>query len=141
MPMPRTEDEDEDEDIGNSVGDSELDEHASSDTDEDHGGLSESAYDNYPDGRFDFGLSSAEASDMDDLVRLDAEDPVNLTKHGKAASAAQESSTFGGGKKRKRKGSWKEDSWIRKKKIRALPTFASYEDFVEMIEDGPEENV
>jgi ribosome biogenesis protein MAK21 len=49
--------------------------------------------------------------------------------------------TLGGGKKRKHKGAEKEDGRIRKKKLRALPTFASYEDYARMIEDGPEEYI
>jgi ribosome biogenesis protein MAK21 len=46
-----------------------------------------------------------------------------------------------GGKTRKRKGRGDEDERTRKKKLRALPTFASYEDYARMIEDGPEENI
>ena len=48
---------------------------------------------------------------------------------------------LGGGKKRKLKEPEKEDGRTRKKKLRALPTFASYEDYARMIEDGPEENI
>jgi len=46
-----------------------------------------------------------------------------------------------GGKARKRKAHGDEDERTRKKKLRALPTFASYEDYARMIEDGPEENL
>ena len=41
---------------------------------------------------------------------------------------------------RKRKGRG-DDERTRKKKLRALPTFASYEDYARMIEDGPEEDI
>ena len=139
--IPRAEDEsdDDDDDDGNvehPISGSELDEHASSDTEGDQAGLSESEHDSYPDEGFDLGFLSAEASDTDDLVHLDAEVPDE-----NATSAAQESSALGGGKKRKHKGLEKGDLRIRKKKLRALPTFASYEDFAQMIEDEPEENV
>jgi ribosome biogenesis protein MAK21 len=134
--MPRADDDDDnDEIIERSIDDSELDEHVPSDAEGDQEGLSES------DGGFNFGFSSASASDTDDLVHLDAEVPVDLTNREKATSA-QETSVFGDGKKRKRKVPRnEEDSRIRKKKLRSLPTFASYEDYAQIIEDEPEENV
>jgi ribosome biogenesis protein MAK21 len=58
-----------------------------------------------------------------------------------AGSATQVSPALSGGEKRKRKGPGHEDERIRKKKLRALPTFASYEDYARMIEDGPEEDI
>ena len=53
----------------------------------------------------------------------------------------QVSPALSGSKKRKLKGPENEDKRIRKKKLRALPTFASYEDYAWMIEDAPEENL
>jgi len=134
-------DDDYNGNIERSIDDSELDEFATSVAKGDQEGLSESGHDSHPDGGFNFGFSSAEASDADDLAHLDGEVPVNLTNRERAASANQESSVFGDGKKRKRKVPGNEDSRIRKKKLRALPTFASYEDFAQIIENEPEENV
>jgi len=142
--MPRTEgdvDSDDDGDIEHSIPDSESDEHASSDTEGDLEGLSESEHDDSLDGGFnDVRFSSAKASDTDDLVHLGAKTLVGITKRGQTGSAAPESPVFGGDTKRKRKGLGKEDMQIRKKKLRTLPTFASYEDFAQMIEDESEEN-
>ena len=144
--MPRAEgDDDSDDDDGHiehSIPDSESDGHASSDTEGDPEGLSESEHDSNLDGGFKgVGLPSTEASDTDDLVHLDAETPIDVAKHGQTGSTAQDSSVFDGGKKRKRKGSGKEDMRSRKKKLRTLPTFASYEDFAQMIEDESEEDL
>jgi len=144
--MPRAEGaEDSDDGDGHtehSIPDSESDEHASSDAEGDQDELSESEHDDNLDGGFDdIGFSTAEESDTDDLVHLDAETPVDIIQRGQTGSAAQESPVFGGGKKRKRKGPGKEDLQIYKKKLRDLPTFASYEDFAEMIEDDSEENL
>ncbi len=58
-----------------------------------------------------------------------------------AGSDTQVSPALSGGKTRKRKGLGDENGRTRKKKLRALPTFASYEDYARMIEDGPEENI
>jgi ribosome biogenesis protein MAK21 len=131
----------DDDGIERSIDDSELDGHATSNAEGDQDGLSESAHDSHSDGGFSFRFSSAEASDTDDLAHLDAEVSVDLTNRERSASATQESSVFGDGRKRKRKVPGNEDSRIRKKKLRALPTFASYEDFAQIIENEPEENV
>lgn len=141
MPRAGGDDDDDDGDIEHSTDGLELDEHATSDAEGDQEGLSDSAHDSHPDGGFNFGFSSAEVSDTDELEYLDAEVPVNLANRERAASATQVSSVFGDGKKRKRKVPGNEDSRIRKKKLRALPTFASYEDFAQIIENEPEENV
>lgn len=143
--MPRAEGDDDGDDgdahTEHSIPDSESDEQASSDTEGDREELSESEHDsNLDGGTDDIGFSSAEDSDTDDLVHLDVETPAGII-HGQTGSAAQESPVFGGGKKRKRKGPGKEDMQIHKKKLRNLPTFASYEDFAEMIEDDSEENL
>jgi ribosome biogenesis protein MAK21 len=58
-----------------------------------------------------------------------------------AGSDTQVSPTLSDGKTRKRKGRGDEDVRTRKKKLRALPTFASYDDYARMIEDGPEESL
>ena len=53
-------------------------------------------------------------------------------------------SGFGGdslalGEKRKRKGGKEEQK--KRKKVRSLPTFASYEDYAKLIEEGPEDDI
>ena len=58
-----------------------------------------------------------------------------------AGSDTQVLPTLSSGKTRKRKGRGDDDERARKKKLRALPTFASYEDYARMIEDGPEEDL
>jgi hypothetical protein len=53
----------------------------------------------------------------------------------------QVSPALSGSKKRKLKGPENEDGRIRKKKLRAFPTFESHDDYGQMIEDGPEEDL
>ncbi|KAF7359226.1 Ribosome biogenesis protein MAK21 [Mycena sanguinolenta] len=88
-------------------------------------------------------LSLAEGSDNEDLVPLDADFPGLIDYDGSDENGDEEEEWGGisqgdeGGKKRKR-----EDSSIQKrKKLRSLPTFASYEDYAKMIEDGPEDDI
>jgi len=98
----------------------------------------------------DDGFSLAEDSDADDLVPLDEEAPDGLIHwDGTDASdnddadaewggfAGSEPST-GGGKKRKQE---LQKEKVPRKKLRSLPTFASYEDYAKMIEDAPEDNI
>jgi ribosome biogenesis protein MAK21 len=151
--MPKADGDDDDDSDDDDVDDDSLveypihpDEHASSDTE----GGQEEPSDAEDDGPVDWdgvGLSSSsDASDADesDVVNLDASAPLvetQLTVYEQAGSATQVSPALSGGKKRKQKGSGKEDERVRKKKLRALPTFASYEDYAQMIEDGPEEDI
>ena len=86
----------------------------------------------------DDGLELAEESDNDDLLSLDAEMPEGLIEYDDGMG-----SEWGGieseeaGKKRKRRDEWKE----RRKKLRSLPTFASYDEYAKMIEDAPEDDI
>ncbi|KAI0295053.1 CBF/Mak21 family-domain-containing protein [Multifurca ochricompacta] len=93
------------------------------------------------DGEF----SLAESSDADDLFDLDAEVPVDLVDLDEEISSAEEWTGFtavaGERKKRRRKGEELEETRARRKKLRSLPTFASYEDYAKMIENGPEDNL
>ncbi|SRR6266702_827379 len=87
--------------------------------------------------------SLAEASDADDLLDL-AEAPVDLIEYNVADSVADEWMGLGGGvdvtdNKRKRSRGGNDGAPARRKKARSLPTFASYEDYAHMIEDGPED--
>lgn len=76
----------------------------------------------------------AEASDNDDLLSLDADAPEGLIE---AKSEWGGIETGEAGEKRKRRDEWKE----RRKKLRSLPTFASYDEYAKMIEDGPEDDI
>lgn len=92
----------------------------------------------------DDALSMVEASDNEDLISLDGEIPEGLIDFD-GSDAGDEEADWGGvsadtaNKKRKRDG--KETKSERRKKLRALPTFASYEDYAKMIEEGPEDDV
>ncbi|KAI6127001.1 CBF-domain-containing protein [Pisolithus sp. B1] len=93
----------------------------------------------------DDAFSLAEASDDDDLLAVD-DMPGLIEYDGSDVSAedgegGDEETRFGGGRdKRKRKGK-SEDRERKRKKRKTLPTFASYEDYAKMIEDGPEDNI
>jgi ribosome biogenesis protein MAK21 len=86
-------------------------------------------------------LSLVEGSDNEDLL------PLNglLTYNGSDAEDPEEDEEWGGisvpddgDKKRKRGGDGARE---KRKKLRSLPTFASYEEYAKMIEDGPEDNI
>ncbi|KAJ6620285.1 hypothetical protein B0H10DRAFT_2163550 [Mycena sp. CBHHK59/15] len=91
----------------------------------------------------DDALSLAEDSDNEDLIPLDGEFPGGLLDYDGSDGEAEEEEEWGGinpnnvDKKRKRE----ESSNQRRKKLRSLPTFASYEDYAKMIEDGPEDDI
>lgn len=77
----------------------------------------------------------AEESDNEDLLSLDGEVPEGLIEY--------DGTEWGGveleeaGEKRKRRDEWKD----RRKKLRSLPTFASYDEYAKMIEDQPEDHI
>lgn len=88
----------------------------------------------------DFDL--AEGSDAEDLLPLDADIPSGLIAFDGPVSEAEKSDEWGGidgsaSKKRKRSDHAKNQ----RKKLKSLPTFASYEDYAKLIEDGPEDNI
>ncbi|KAH8987132.1 CBF-domain-containing protein [Lactarius hatsudake] len=86
--------------------------------------------------------------DSDDLLDL-AEASVDLIEYDVADSdgeAVEEWTGLGGGadvadNKRKRSRGGNDGGPAQRKRHRSLPTFASYEDYAPMIEDGPEENL
>ncbi|KAG6819264.1 hypothetical protein H0H93_013579 [Arthromyces matolae] len=91
-------------------------------------------------------FSFAEGSDNEDLVSLNGDVPDGLIEwDGSDEDATPEApdEEWGGiegesnGKKRKRKDSAREQ----RKKLRSLPTFATYDDYAKMIEDTPEDNI
>lgn len=88
-------------------------------------------------------LSLVEASDAEDLISLDADIPGGLIEYDGTDSEAgdvEEWGGIGGPVTKKRKHGGEEDKKTRKK-IRSLPTFASYEDYAKIIEDGPEDYI
>ncbi|KAI0631606.1 CBF/Mak21 family-domain-containing protein [Trametes polyzona] len=96
----------------------------------------------------DDAFSLVEGSDAEDLLPLDAEVPMGLIDYdGSDASEGEgdEDEAWGGisSSKEQQKGKRKrgEDKKAQRKKLRSLPTFASYEDYAKMIEDGPEDNI
>lgn len=89
-------------------------------------------------------LSLAEGSDNDDLVDLNNDLPDGLIDFDgsdaeNASGGEVEWAGFSGGQKRKRVGEQTDHG--RKKKLSSLPTFASYENYAQMIEDGPEDDI
>ncbi|EIN04447.1 CBF-domain-containing protein [Punctularia strigosozonata HHB-11173 SS5] len=102
----------------------------------------ESAQDDDDD---DDGLSLAEASDAEDLVDLDEEVPEGLIPYdGSDAGTdedegdAEEWGGIGGGTKKRKRAS---EVRRGRKKLKSLPTFATYEDYAAMIENSAEDNI
>jgi len=88
-------------------------------------------------------LALAEGSDNDDLINLDEDLPEGLIDYDGSGSEntpdEQEWTGLDGGQKRKRGDEKRVQG--KRKKLRSLPTFASYEDYAKMIDDGPEDNI
>ncbi|KAF5366355.1 hypothetical protein D9757_011459 [Collybiopsis confluens] len=152
--MPRAQGDDDlldGSDLDDDDDDSELGSIADEDGDEGEDALN--VGDNSDDD--DDALSLVEASDDDDLISMngEADVPDGLIEYdGSDADTDdndnkgdEEWSGIGGGggegdgksKKRKRQ----EDDKKRRKKLKSLPTFASYEDYAKLIEDGPEDDI
>jgi ribosome biogenesis protein MAK21 len=100
------------------------------------------------------GLSLAEASDNEDLNSLDGDLPHGLIEYDGSDADAGDDDTDGdddddaatpakdeewgiSSGKRKRE----DDKTGKRKKLRSLPTFASYEDYAKLIEDGLEDDI
>ena len=100
-------------------------------------------------------LSLVESSDAEDLIPFDEAEALAFKDglidwpgdEGEPSDGGDESEEWGGfgggspstGGKRKRKGGKVEQK--KRKKVRSLPTFASYEDYAKLIEEGPEDNI
>ena len=89
-------------------------------------------------------LSLVEASDNEDLISLDGDVPDDLIEYDGSDAGEEDEAEWGGieegtvgGQKRKRE----ETRGGKRKKLKSLPTFASYEDYAKMIEDGPEDDI
>ena len=132
-------DDEDDSRVDHSIQDSESDEHASSDTDTEEGEDASSDAEDDIDVKWESdsdGFSGVDGSVNTDPLRT----AVETYSYDQAESDTDVLPALGDGKTRKRKGRGDENDRTRKKKLRALPTFASYEDYAQMIEDGPEEN-
>jgi ribosome biogenesis protein MAK21 len=90
----------------------------------------------------DDGLSLAEASDADDLVDLDDDVPIGIIENDSVNdSDADEWSGVEGSYHQKRKRTAKAEHDRKRRKLRSLPTFASYEEYARLIEEGPEDDI
>jgi len=100
-------------------------------------------------------LSLVESSDAEDLIPLDEAEalafkdglmdwPGDEGDSSDGGEADEEWTGFGsgspalGGKRKRRDG---EEEQKKRKKARSLPTFASYEDYAKLIEEGPEDDI
>ena len=95
-------------------------------------------------------FSLVESSDGEDLIPLDEaqqmafqDGPMDWPDERGSDSEDEEWAGFGNGspalgEKRKRKSGGEQK---RRKKVRSLPTFASYEDYAKLIEKGPEDDI
>ncbi|TCD69479.1 hypothetical protein EIP91_007605 [Steccherinum ochraceum] len=129
--------EDDDDDDLESVGEAD-EEKATSDDDED---------DEEVDGEDTF--SMAEDSDAEDLIPLDEmpdglvdyDGPISDDEDGGVPPEEEEWTGFGdsGPAAKKRKRGEEEGKNEKRKKKKSLPTFASYEDYARLIEEGPED--
>jgi ribosome biogenesis protein MAK21 len=124
---------DGDDRVEDSISDSEPNEDAFSDPEEDEGDLSDTDGDSNV-----YDYEDTELSVTDDLVNPGTKAP---TESDEVGCNAEERTNFSDGNKRKRDEYRKEDVQTRRKKLRSLPAFASYEDYAHMIEDEPEENL
>jgi len=100
-------------------------------------------------------LSLVESSDAEDLIPLDEAEALAFEgglidwpgDEGDSSGGDNEDEEWSGfhggspafGGKRKRKGD--KDEQKKRKKVRSLPTFASYEDYAKLIEEGPEDDI
>ncbi|KAJ7771586.1 CBF/Mak21 family-domain-containing protein [Mycena metata] len=153
LATPTEDDEDDDSDLGEdeiwkamqasmprAAGDDDLDLMEESDE-------MPSDFEDEDDDDDDDALSLVEGSDNEDLVPLDADFPGLIEYDGSDEGGGDGDGngeeeewggiSQGGDKKRKREDS----SNQRRKKLRSLPTFASYEDYAKMIDDAPEDDI
>lgn len=85
-------------------------------------------------------LSMVEASDAEDLIPFDEADGLIEYDGSGAEEEEEEWGGIDGGASKKRKRGGDEEG-KKRKKLRSLPTFASYEDYAKLIEEGPEDDI
>ncbi|KAJ4490490.1 CBF/Mak21 family-domain-containing protein [Lentinula aciculospora] len=83
-------------------------------------------------------LSLVEGSDNEDLITSNGDLPDGLIEYDGSDADAEEWNGIGE-KSNKRKRN--DEDKKRRKKLKSLPTFASYEDYAKIIEDGPEDDI
>lgn len=115
------------------------------DDEEDEDSEGEDAEEDDDEGGDEDAFSLAEGSDADDLIPLE-DMPDGLIEF--AGSDVEDASAppaddeewigFGSESKKRKRG---DDDAKGRKKIRSLPTFASYEDYAKLIEDSPEDDI
>ena len=100
-------------------------------------------------------LSLAESSGAEDLIPLDEAEALAFrdglidwpASEGDSSDDENEDEEWGGfggdtpalGEKRKRNGGT--EGQKKRKRVRSLPTFASYEDYAKLIEEGPDDDI
>lgn len=77
----------------------------------------------------------------DDLIGSDGENPTGLIEYFSEGSKGSDGEWQGVDSTQKAHKRAREDDGKRKKKRQKLATFASYEDYAEMIEDGKEDDI
>ena len=85
---------------------------------------------------FGDGISFVEGSDDDDLLGVD-DIPNDFGADAETEESDEEWGGISGGDKRKRK----YKTQAKRKKRKTLPTFATYEEYAKMIEEGPEDEI
>ncbi|KAI0031095.1 CBF-domain-containing protein [Vararia minispora EC-137] len=87
------------------------------------------------------GFSLAEDSDADDLVNLDTDNSDGLIEWDGSDSSHDDFNGIDEGPVRTSKKRKHDEERTKRKKLRSLPTFASYDDYAKLIEDAPEDDI
>ena len=95
----------------------------------------------------DEALALVEASDNEDLISLDGDVPEGLIEYngsnvsdGEAVEEREWGGISGSARKANKRKS-EESKGGKRKKLRSLPTFASYDDYAKLIEEGPDDDI
>ncbi|KAJ3807240.1 CBF/Mak21 family-domain-containing protein [Lentinula aff. lateritia] len=86
-------------------------------------------------------LSLVEGSDNEDLISLNDDGLIEYDGSDAEVGDAEEWDGIGVDSAKSNKRKRNDEEKKRRKKLRSLPTFASYEDYAKMIEDGPEDDI
>jgi ribosome biogenesis protein MAK21 len=128
---------------------SEMSDPSEGDEDEEQGNTFEENAENLSDGGGSDHLSLVEASDAEDLINLNDEVDVGIINAHFSDSESEDGEEWGGvrepqAKSKRKRGAADNghtDIKGKKRKLRSLPTFASYDDYAAMIDDGPEDDI
>jgi hypothetical protein len=130
-------DDDDDDGVEDSISGSDPNNDASSDAEGDGEDQSDAERDSNAGDCDDTDIGSS-VTDADDSVNRDAKASAGPTNSDEAESNAVQT-CFSDSKKRKRNDYRKEDARTRRKRLRSLPAFVSYEDYAHLIENEAEE--